>query len=402
MGCHRRVKRNCMTNDTNHDTGNGIRNDCANRAQHDMPATYASSDAIPPDMHNTRGVQGMAGRLTESHRFVIVLRTIMAITLIAMVLRMIPGGFGGRKYVPIVVALMPWFIIPTAAVAIIAFAIRQRALAVICVVCIMVQVCWHWGFIVPTDRLSVRARLAVTQSELDTTDRYARIMTLNAKEGAADADHIVRMVRDEHVEVLALQEVSHGLVQRLRDAGLEATQPYSNVAKWSAHDNGGVNALWSAAPMSDTTGDLIPIESSSIPASSIDFGGVAVRFGSVHPFSPRPTNQGLWSKGLSAIGQLQGSKGKYVLMGDFNAIWDHASFRYLLGARFLDSGERAGSGFHMTYPSNVKLLGVIPMPACSEIDHIVHDRGVIVGDLEARAVAGSDHKVLLGTMEITG
>ena len=154
--------------------------------------------------------------------------------------------------------------------------------------------------------------------------------------------------------------------------------------------------------MSDTTGDLIPIESSRIPASSIDFGGVAVRFGSVHPFSPRPTNQGLWSKGLSAIGQLQGSKGKYVLMGDFNAIWDHASFRYLLGARFLDSGERAGSGFHMTYPSNVKLLGVIPMPACSEIDHIVHDRGVIVGDLEARAVAGSDHKVLLGTMEITG
>lgn len=293
MGCHRRVKRNCMTNDTNHDTGNGIRNDCANRAQHDMPATYASSDAIPPDMHNTRGVQGMAGRLTESHRFVIVLRTIMAITLIAMVLRMIPGGFGGRKYVPIVVALMPWFIIPTAAVAIIAFAIRQRALAVICVVCVMVQVCWHWGFIVPADRLSVRARLAVTQSELDTTDRYARIMTLNAKEGAADADHIVRMVRDEHVEVLALQEVSHGLVQRLRDAGLEATLPYSNVAKWSAHDNGGVNALWSAAPMSDTTGDLIPIESSSIPASSIDFGGVAVRFGSVHPFSPRPTNQGL-------------------------------------------------------------------------------------------------------------
>lgn len=105
---------------------------------------------------------------------------------------------------------------------------------------------------------------------------------------------------------------------------------------------------------------------------------------------------------MNSISQLRNDSGKYVLMGDFNAIWDHASFRYLLGTRFLDSGERAGSGFHMTYPSNVKLLGVIPIPACSEIDHIVHDRGVIVDDLEARAVAGSDHKALLGTMEITG
>lgn len=346
--------------------------------------------------------RGAAGGAAASHRVVAVVWAIMAVILLAMVLRIIPGGFGGRKYIPIIVALMPWFIIPTGIIALIALAVRRRALAVICLACIVIQVCWHWGFIVPSDKLSLEARLAVTQSEPDTTDRYARIMTLNTKEGEADAGQIVRVVRSEHVEVLALQEVSHGLVQRLRAAGLESALPYSNVAKWSAHDNGGVNALWSAAPMTDTTGDLIPIESSSIPASSIDFGGVVVRFGSVHPFSPRPSNQGLWNRGLSTIGQLQGSEGKYVLMGDFNAIWDHASFRYLLGSRFLDSGERAGSGLHMTYPSNMKLLGVIPVPAFSEIDHIVHDRGVVVGDLETRTVAGSDHKALLGTMEITG
>lgn len=53
----------------------------------------------------------------------------------------------------------------------------------------------------------------------------------------------------------------------------------------------------------------------------------------------------------------------------------------------------------MTYPSNVHLLGVIPLPAFAEIDHIVHDRGVVVGDLETVNVEGSDHRALLGTLE---
>ena len=78
----------------------------------------------------------------------------------------------------------------------------------------------------------------------------------------------MRIVRDEHVEVLALQEVSPGLLERLGDAGLSSLLPYSNVATWSVRDNGGVNALWSAAPMNDMTNDLIPIDASSIPASS--------------------------------------------------------------------------------------------------------------------------------------
>ena len=81
----------------------------------------------------------------------------------------------------------------------------------------------------------------------------------------------------------------------------------------------------------------------------------------------------------------------YVLMGDFNSTWDHASFRYLLGSRFLDSGEQAGEGLHMTYPA------MLPV---AEIDHIVHDKGVVVGDLETKHIPGSDHRALLATLEV--
>lgn len=95
-----------------------------------------------------------------------------------------------------------------------------------------------------------------------------------------------------HVEILAMQEVSSGLLDRLHDAGIEDYLPYSVSAQLTWHDNGGVNVLYSAHPLQETTQDLIPIESSSIPAATVDFNGRKVRFGSVHPFSPRPSNQG--------------------------------------------------------------------------------------------------------------
>ena len=317
-----------------------------------------------------------------------------------MVLRMTPNGLDGKRYIPLIVAFVPWMAVLSAAILLISLISRRRVLAVISVLCLVMQLVWHAGFLSPRVSLSSAARMAVTSVTASVDDRYARLMTLNTRNGQADAAQIVRTVREQHVEVLALQELNSSMISRLNEAGIRELLPYSVVANTSSSDNGGVNGLWSAAPMSERTGDLIPIEASSIPAASIDFDGTVIRFGSVHPFSPRPSNQGLWDRGLGSISQLREDDHTFVLMGDFNATWDHASFRYLLGGRFVDSGENAGEWFHMTYPSNKKLFGVIPIPAAVEIDHIVHDRGVVVGDLDAVTIAGSDHKALLGTLEV--
>lgn len=317
-----------------------------------------------------------------------------------MVLRMTPNGLDGKRYIPLIVAFVPWMAVLSAAILLISLISRRRVLAVISVLCLVIQLVWHAGFLYPRVSLSSAARTAVTAATTSVDDRYARLMTLNTRNGQADAAQIVQTVREQHVEVLALQELNSSMISRLNEAGIRELLPYSVVANTSSSDNGGVNGLWSAAPMSERTGDLIPIEASSIPAASIDFDGTVIRFGSVHPFSPRPSNQGLWDRGLGSISQLREDDHTFVLMGDFNATWDHASFRYLLGGRFVDAGENAGEWFHMTYPSNKKLFGVIPIPAAVEIDHIVHDRGVVVGDLDAVTVSGSDHKALLGTLEV--
>lgn len=316
-----------------------------------------------------------------------------------MLLRMLPNSLDGKRYVPIIVALMPWLGFLSAVIAVVALAVQRIGgrvlLAIISVVCVIVQVGWHWGYIEPRQTISENVRQAVARTEADglpnTSDKYARIMTLNTKQGAADAGRIVETVKNEHVEVLALQEVSWDLLNRLGTAGIANYLPYSVAAQQTWHDNGGVNVLYSAAPMTDAKQNLIPVESSNVPAATINFDGRKVRFGSVHPFSPRPRNQGLWNRSLDSLAQLRYYDNLYVLMGDFDSTWGHSSFRYILGGRFLDSGEQAGEGLYMTYPA------MLPI---AEIDHIVHDKGVAVGDLETKYIPGSDHRALLATFEV--
>lgn len=338
---------------------------------------------------------------TRIHRYLDGLLWVTTFGVMAvMVLRMTPNGLDGKRYIPLIVAFVPWMAVLSAAILLISLISRRRLLAVISVLCLVMQLVWHVGFLYPRVSLSSAARTAVASATASVDDRYARLMTLNTRNGQADAAQIVQTVREQHVEVLALQELNSSMISRLNEAGIRELLPYSVVASTSSSDNGGVNGLWGAAPMSERTGDLIPIEASSIPAASIDFDGTVIRFGSVHPFSPRPSNQGLWDRGLGSISQLREDDHTFVLMGDFNATWDHASFRYLLGGRFVDAGESAGEWFHMTYPANKRLFGWIPVPAAVEIDHIVHDRSVVVGDLDAVTVSGSDHKALLGTLEV--
>lgn len=314
-----------------------------------------------------------------------------------MLLRMLPSGLDGKRYIPIAVSLLPWLAVCSFLIAIFAVVKRRVVLAVVSVVCVVAQIGWHVGFFKPSQTLSEQAKQAVSapvEGALpDISDAYARIMTFNTKGGQASADEIVQTVRTEHVEVLAMQEVSQNLLGELASAGISGYLPYYVVAMETSHDNGGVNVLYSAAPMWDAVNDMISTDSSSIPGASVNIGGKCIRFGSMHPFSPRPSNQGLWSSSLDSLAQLKNySRGDaYVLMGDFNSTWDHSSFRYLLGNRFVDSGEQAGEGFHMTYPAKLPI---------AEIDHIIHDKNVCVGDLATKKISGSDHLALLGTLEV--
>ncbi len=313
-----------------------------------------------------------------------------------LALRFLPSSMANGRMVPELVSFVPLMLIPLAVCLVLAAPWRRRVLLVVCALALAVTAWWHKGYFLPTARVSDSAT-ATVQTAASTDDGVMRVMTLNTKNGGASAEEVVSLVRSQHVEVLCLQELSTGFIAELQAAGIGSVLPYYVISDAaSTVNNGGRNGIWTLAPMSDTSGNLLSIDTSSMPAASISVGGRTLRVVSVHPNSPVRGAQDLWDEGLSVIGSLSDYDHAYLIMGDFNSTWDHARFRELLGTSFVDAGEQSGEGFHMTYPS----YGAFP--SLIEIDHIVYakDANVVVSDLETVKVTGSDHQALLGTLEV--
>ena len=312
-----------------------------------------------------------------------------------MALRVLPTDLANGRIVPEVVSFVPLALIPTIVCLAIALLSRRRLLLVVCVFALAINGWWHAGYFAGRTRVSPAAEYAVSTSAT-TDDSYARVMTVNTLNGAASAKQIVEVCRAEHVEVLCLQELTDGMVADLTAAGIDEVLPYHVVSEGaSAISNGGRNGIWTAAPQSNVSRNLLPIETSSMPAADIVIGSATGRIVSVHPNSPVRGAEDLWDKGLSVIGSLSDYGHAYLILGDFNSTWDHARFRTLLGTRFADASQASGEGFHMTYPSN-KIV-----PSLIEIDHIVYarDSGITVSSLKTVEIAGTDHKALIGTLE---
>lgn len=317
-----------------------------------------------------------------------------------MALRCLPADLANGRLVPEAVSFVPWLFAPIVLCLVLALLWRRRLLAVVAAAALAAMLWWHAGFLLPRESVS-DAAVATAQASADPSDGVARVMTLNTAHGAASAEEVVALVREKNVEVLCLQELTDDFLSELSAAGLYDLLPnYVISDEASAISNGGRNGIWTLAPMDNVSGNLLPIDTSSMPAGTVQIGGLDVRVVSVHPNSPVRGAQDLWDEGLGVIGSLSEYDHTYLVMGDFNSTWDHARFRELLGTGFVDAGSEAGEGFHMTYPSGT--LAGIELPSLVEIDHIVYarDSGITVSELEATEVSGTDHRALLGVLEV--
>ena len=319
----------------------------------------------------------------------------MLAVLALMALRCLPAELANGRLVPEVVSLVPWLFAPILLCLVLALLWRRWVLLAVTASALAVMLWWHAGYLLPREGVS-DAAVATAQASADPSDGVARVMTLNTAHGGASAEEVVALVRDKHVEVLCMQELTDDFLGELAAAGLYDLLPHYVISdEASAISNGGRNGIWTLAPMGNVSGNLLPIETSSMPAGTVEIGGLTVRVVSVHPNSPVRGAQDLWDEGLGVIGSLADYNHTYLVMGDFNSTWDHARFRELLGADFVDAGAEAGEGFHMTFPSGA-------LPSVVEIDHIVYAResGIAVSELETAEVGGTDHRALLGVLEV--
>ena len=270
---------------------------------------------------------------------------------------------------------------------------RRILAALIAIAAIACNGYWQYPFFYSTDPLPQAAQNAVAAASPNTSDAYARVMTFNVYKGQADPQAIVELVRDQRVEVLALQETTEDFVKKLNEAGIEHYLPYAQV---SSSDGVFGNGLWSATPLADPADDDVNSSASFMPGGTVDMGGQQIRFVSVHTTAPVPGYWRQWKRSLDELGPMRGhTDTRYIFMGDFNATYDHTPFRDFLGDRFVDAARESGHGFTFSWPTNR-----VYMPMFAGIDHVVLDQGMKAGQCKVVKVEGSDHAALLATVAV--
>lgn len=337
--------------------------------------------------------KGTIGRIACAALAVI----LAAATVVGTAARLLPLGMSTMPYVPNIVAATPWFALTAALALLFSVLGRRRLLIVLMVACLGAQAYWQGPFfssVVGADSSSSSSSGTAGASGTSAGATTLRVMTCNVYKGRADASEIVRLVRDEQVKVLALQETTKAFVEELGRAGIANYLPYSKTA--SADGKYG-NGVWSAMPLANPVKDEVNSSASFMPAGTVSLSdGKTLRFVSVHTTSPVNGYWNLWKRSIDEIGALDSrTDSTYVFMGDFNATYDHAPFRAMLGDRFTDAARQSGHGFTFSWPSDRPYL-----PMMFSIDHIVLDRGLAASDLKNVQVDGTDHAALLGTIRV--
>ena len=110
---------------------------------------------------------------------------------------------------------------------------------------------------------------------------------------------IIAAVRERHIDVLALQELSTDLIKRLERGGLHRILPYRQLGTpREKTDNGGFNGIWSRTKPKRGTHGIVSIPAADVPGIMLQTDdGTSVTFASAHTKSPmRGCRE--WSDGI--------------------------------------------------------------------------------------------------------
>ena len=211
------------------------------------------------------------------------------------------------------------------------------------------------------------------------------VMNANLYEGRAEAEEVVDAVRDNHVDILVLEEITPDLLAQMDAAGLAELLPERVGAAGlhgRRHDDPGQPPLTDHVRLRTT------------------FQGWEAKYGTltvlgVHPVAP--VDPAGWRADHAAILKQAEADDADLIVGDMNATPDHDVMRRLDDAGFRDAGEVSNEGWQPTWPANH--VGILPLlPPLVRIDH------VLIGDSMASLgthtvdIEGTDHLALVATV----
>lgn len=293
----------------------------------------------------------------------------------------------------------PWMVLPAAFAFMLAVVGRRRWVIIVTAALLAVQLFWLF----PMDAGKPEALPAGTPTVA------LKVMSLNSEYGEADAAAIVKLVRDNGVQLLAIQEHTQGLEDRLESAGLDGVLP-NRVSE--PHDDASGGAVYSVFPL-EPNGRLpdtpFRIDVTRVLVSNPGSGSKAtLNLTNVHALPPVDERIDQWRSDLVKIARQASSPGNHLLMGDYNSTYDHFEFRALLdkalgdgpvadgpqGTKLVDVGTASGARFSPTWP-----MEGLPLPGIV-IDHMVTSPRISSSDYAVHRVPGSDHAAIMATLAV--
>jgi endonuclease/exonuclease/phosphatase family metal-dependent hydrolase len=232
-----------------------------------------------------------------------------------------------------------------------------------------------------------------------------RVMTVNVQFGLADVDRVVRLVEEEDVDVLGVQELTPAFDEALRTAGLEDLLPYGVVEAAGGAEGTGLYSRFRVRPLADAVegrhrspAGLVavpgapPVQVAVVHAVPPVGDGGRQQWRATFRSLPRPGDPPLPIDGRLGPGETGDEPRVHLLLGDFNATVDQPTLRALLADGYVDAAGAVGRGWVMTWR-----FRLTPPLA---IDHVLVDEDTRVLGVEVHGVSASDHRAVVATVHL--
>nr|WP_221375937.1 endonuclease/exonuclease/phosphatase family protein [Actinoplanes polyasparticus] len=224
------------------------------------------------------------------------------------------------------------------------------------------------------------------------------VMTVNMFIGAADPAAVVRLVRENDVAILAVQEFTPESAAGLRAAGIDALLPHHALADEIATTGSGLYSRFPMTGQASRRGDGGGLQDGNLQAyATIQAPGAGPVFvESAHPLAPYTLRaEDAWRGDLESMPRPDQGGVPRMLLGDFNSTLDHQPLRELIGHGYRDAAAATGKGLTGTWGPYAGL----PIPPVT-LDHVLVDKRIGVRDSEVHSVAGSDHRAVVATVTL--
>ncbi len=221
-----------------------------------------------------------------------------------------------------------------------------------------------------------------------------RVLSLNVLKGRADTGQVATLIERERPHVVVLPEAGHDftdkltpLVQALGYRSWVSTPP-------GARDVRSVSLL-----VADALGpvDVRVQRHMRLPHLELTGGRLGRRrLYAMH--ATAPLQRQLipdWERDMEVLGGWCSATPAPIVVGDFNATFDHAAFRAALGGCH-SAAAGTGRGLVGTYPA------AFPRWFGIQIDHVLVPTGTLTSRFDIVDVGGTDHRGLLAEIVVPG